>query len=171
MQMLALAATLLLAGEPAPAAGGTPVLDPNVCDNKPVVMVIDGSLKDRDRLAGYAKAIRDSGLYDKLGGYYINNPRTVAVFEGTPPPERSILLVRFPCYAHARAFWYSKQYQEQIIPLRQNPSAGDFLVTVHAENAVPAYLNGRVSTGAYAPVDPAVAAAIPRLSPPGAAAR
>jgi uncharacterized protein (DUF1330 family) len=169
--MLALAATLLMAGEPSPAAGGTPPLDPNVCDNKPVVMIVEGKLKDRERLAGYAKAIRDSGLYEKLGGYYINNPRTVAVFEGTPLPERSILLVRFPCYAHARAFWYSKEYQERIVPLRQNPSAGDFTVTVHAENAVPAYLGGRLTPGSYAPASPDVAKAIPQITPPAATSR
>ena len=70
--------------------------DPDQCDNKPVIMVVEGRTIDLDRIVTYGKAIRDSGLYPKLGGYYIDRPRPIAVFEGTSPPERSVLLVRHP---------------------------------------------------------------------------
>ena len=106
---------------------------PGVCDGKPVIMLIAGDIKDRDRLQAYGAAIRDSGLYDKLGAYYINVPRVLDVFEGTPPPGQSMLMVRFPCRAHARAFWYSREYQEKLKPLRLDPSAGDFTVTLYSE--------------------------------------
>jgi catechol 2,3-dioxygenase-like lactoylglutathione lyase family enzyme/uncharacterized protein (DUF1330 family) len=132
-----------------PSSAPVPALDPNRCDNQPVIMVVSGQLKDRARLAAYAKAIRDSGLYDTLGGYYLASPRSVATFEGTVSPDASTLLVRFPCLAHARTFWYSTRYQRDIVPLRMNPSAGDFTVTVHPEVAPPQYMTGRLQPGGY----------------------
>ena len=151
-------------GFAAPAASA-PSLDPEVCDNHPVVMVVAGLLKDRPRLGAYAKAIRDSGLYDKLGGYYLNSPRSVATFEGVSPPEASTLLVRFPCLAHARTFWYATQYQRDIVPLRMNPSAGDFTVTVYPEITPPPYMTGRLQPGGYSwTPGPEVARAVPQVS-------
>lgn len=149
---------------PAPAAMA-PTLDPDRCDGKPVIMVVAGVLKDRARLGAYAKAIRDSGLYDVLGGYYMNSPRAVATFEGSPPPQSSTLMVRFPCLAHARTFWYSTKYQREIVPLRQNPSAGDFTVTVYPEIAAPAYMSGRLQPGGYAATPgPEVAKSVPQIA-------
>jgi uncharacterized protein (DUF1330 family) len=140
----------------APSAVAAPTMattapNPDVCDNRPVVMMVEGQIRDTSRLRVYAEAIRGSGLYPQLAGYYLISPRPVAVFEGTPPPERSLLAVRFPCLAHARAFWYSRRYQQEIVPLRSDPPAGDFLVTVHLELPVPAYLTGKVGDGAYVP--------------------
>jgi hypothetical protein len=57
--------------------------------------------------------------------------------------------VRFPCLANAQAFWNSKDYQERIKPLRLNPSAGDYLVTVYPEAPVSADLAGKVGDNAY----------------------
>ncbi len=143
---------MLLGAAPAPmippAASLAPP-DPVTCDNRPVVMVIDGKIRDSKRLAIYAEAIRASGLYPQLGGYYLLNPRPVAVFEGMAPPGRSILAVRFPCLAHARAFWNAKIYRDKIVPLRSNPPAGDFIVTVHMELPTPAYMQGRVAAAPY----------------------
>jgi uncharacterized protein (DUF1330 family) len=148
--MIALLALSVAAAVPSPVAIQSP---PNrdKCDNRPVVMVVEGHIRDAKRLGAYAAAIRSSGLYQKLGGYYVINPRPVALFEGAPAPERSILLVRFPCLAHARAFWNSREYREKIMPLRLNPSAGDFIVTVHMELPRPDYMAGRVGAGHFAP--------------------
>lgn len=141
---------LLGASPPVPApTAALPAPDPVVCDNRPVVMVVEGDIKDAKRLAGYAEGIRNSGLYQKLGGYYLVNPRPVATFEGSAPPTRSILAVRFPCLAHARAFWNSRTYREKLIPLRTNPSAGDFTVTVHLELPLPDYMKGRVAPARF----------------------
>lgn len=145
------------------AAGAAPAHE--TCDNKPVIMHVAGILHDRDRIIAYGAAIRASGLYEKLGGYYVNNPRSVAVFEGTPAPASSILMVRFPCLAHARAFWYSKTYQKTLKPLRQNPSAGDFTVTVYPEAAPPPGVAAQLQPGGYRrPADPAVLATIPQIA-------
>ena len=118
------------------------------CD-KPVYMVVAGPTHDRARMQAYAKAIFDSGLYQKLGGYYINAPVPLATFEGEVPPNQATLIVRFPCLANARAFWFSKEYQEKIKPLRLNPSAGDYTVTVYAEIPVRPDMAGKVGDAAY----------------------
>ena len=123
--------------------------DPARCDNRPVVMIVEGAIKDAKRLAGYAEGIRNSGLYQQLGGYYLVSPRPIATFEGSAPATRSILAVRFPCFAHARAFWNSRLYREKLVPLRSNPSAGDFTVTVHLELSLPPYMADRVAAGGY----------------------
>lgn len=172
MKPLALFLAFLIAGpaqaQPAPPiaapTASIPALDPKVCDGKPVIMVVRGMLKDRARLAEYAAAIRASGLYPILGGYYLNVPRAVAVFEGTPDPNDSIIMARFPCLAHARAFWYSIAYQETVKPKRLNPSAGDFLVTVYPELPIPEHMAGRVQPPVYTPSPgPEIAAAVPMV--------
>jgi uncharacterized protein (DUF1330 family) len=147
--MIALFAFAAVAAPTAPVAAPDPVK----CDNRPVVMMVEGATKDAKRLAVYAAAIRASGLYQKLGGYYLVNPRPVAVFEGVSPPERSIIAVHFPCFAHARAFWNSKEYREKIVPLRSNPAAGDFIVTVHMVLPVPDYAAGPSSTDGIAQIE------------------
>lgn len=132
------------------------------CDS-PVVMVIAGPTLDRARMAAYGRAIADSKLYEKLGGYYINVPRPLATFEGTPPAGYTVLMVRFPCLANAQAFWNSKEYQENIKPLRLNPSAGDYTVTVYPEAPMRADLAGKVGDNRYtADFD---ASAVPQAEP------
>lgn len=121
------------------------------CDANPVIMVVRGLITDRDRLMGYARALQASGLYPQLSGYYLNRPGAIAVFEGNPPPNESILMVRFPCLAHARAFWNARAYQDEVRPERLAPSAGDFTVTVYAEATLPDHMVGKVQPPDYAP--------------------
>lgn len=137
-----IAALIALAGAAAAPA-------PEVCDNKPVLMIVSGPTIDRARMIAYAKAIADSGMYQKLGGYYLNGPTPLDVLEGEPPKGYTNLIVRFPCLANARAFWHSREYQEKIKPLRLNPSAGDYVVVVYPEAAVRADMVGKVGDGAY----------------------
>jgi uncharacterized protein (DUF1330 family) len=112
-------------------------------------MVVAGPTHDRVRMQAYGKAIFDSGLYQQLGGYYINAPVPIATFEGEVPPTQVTLIVRFPCLANAKAFWFSKAYQDSIKPLRLNPSAGDYIVTVYAEIPVRADMTGKVGDAGY----------------------
>jgi uncharacterized protein (DUF1330 family) len=121
----------------------------DTCDNKPVYMVVAGPTHDRARMQAYAKAIGDSQLYQKLGGYYVNAPLPLATFEGQPDNGHATLIVRFPCLANAKAFWYSKVYQEKIKPLRLNPSAGNYLVTVYPEIPLRSDLAGKVGDNSY----------------------
>lgn len=160
--MIALA-LLAAATAATPAAPPAAPAAPGVCDNKPVYMVVAGPTHDRARMMAYGKAIQESGIYAKLGGYYVNGARPIAVFEGTPPPNLTTLIVRFPCLANAKAFWNSKVYQETILPLRLNPSAGDYTVTVYPEAAIAPYMTGKVGDGAYTGTFDA--AGIPQVAP------
>lgn len=121
---------------------------PAACD-RPVIMVVAGPTHDRARMLAYGKAIADSRLYQKLGGYYLNIPAPLATFEGNPPAGYTTLMVRFPCLANAQAFWNSRTYQEEILPLRQGPSAGDYIVTVYPEAPLREDMVGKVGDGAY----------------------
>jgi len=136
----------------------------STCD-QPVIMVIAGPTRDRARMQAYGKAIADSGLYKQLGGYYLNAPKAVAQFEGAPPAGYTTLMVRFPCLENARAFWNSETYQQQILPLRQNPSAGDYFVTVYPEIPLSEDMVGKVGDNGYrAEFD---AAAVPQVKGTG----
>ena len=127
----------------------TPAPAPEVCDNKPVLLIVSGPTRDRARMIAYARAIAESGMYQALGAYYLNGPAPLDVLEGTPPLGYTNLVVRFPCLANARAFWHSKAYQQTIKPMRLNPSAGDYIVAVYPEAAVRADMVGKVGDNAY----------------------
>lgn len=143
-----LATPLILASQALPPAATPPPPPQSTCD-QPVFMVVAGETLDRARMGKYARAIATSKIYEKLGGYYVNNPRPVAVFEGDPAPNEVVLIVRFPCLANAKAFWNSKVYQEEILPIRLNPSAGDYIVSVYAETAMPEYMVGHVQQNQF----------------------
>jgi catechol 2,3-dioxygenase-like lactoylglutathione lyase family enzyme/uncharacterized protein (DUF1330 family) len=119
------------------------------CDDKPVLMVVDGLTIDRSRMRAYTEALLSSGLYAALGGCYVNDPRAIASFEGRSAPDHSTLVIRFPCLANARTFWYSRTYQEKIKPLRLDPLAGDFKVRIFKEIPPARYMSGKVEAGRY----------------------
>jgi uncharacterized protein (DUF1330 family) len=133
--------------QPLPDSNAPPPSD-DICD-EPVLMVVAGPTHDRARMQAYGEAIARSGLYRQLGGYYVNSPRSVATFEGTPPPGFVTLIVRFPCLANAEAFWNSRVYQEEILPLRLNPSAGTYTVTVYPEAPLREDMVGQVGDNGY----------------------
>ncbi len=152
MKKLVLAAALMIAAQPVLARDDTARAGPpsqSTCD-QPVVMVVTGLTFDRKRMGEYARAIAESKIYEKLGGYYLSIPRTLAIFEGTEDERATTITVRFPCLENARAFWYSKTYQETILPLRQNPSAGDYSVRVYPEAPLREDMVGKVGDNAYA---------------------
>ncbi|QUL36985.1 DUF1330 domain-containing protein [Erythrobacter sp. JK5] len=143
--MISPALVLLLQGVPAGAAPPPPA---STCD-APVYMVVEGRTLDRDRMLAYGRAIADSEIYQKLGGYYVTMPRPLEVFEGDVSPDYVNLTVRFPCIENARAFWNSRVYQEKILPLRQNPAAGDYTVTIYAEAPLREDMVGRVGDNRF----------------------
>lgn len=133
------------------AAAPTVVAPPpqSTCD-APVYMVVEGRTRDRERMMRYGEAIAASRLYQELGGYYVTLPRPVEVFEGEVPPDYVNLTVRFPCIENARAFWNSRIYREDILPLRTLPeSAGDYTVAVFAEAPLREDMIGRVGDNRY----------------------
>jgi len=151
MKKLTLLAALMLTAQPALAqddgerAGSPPQ---STCD-QPVVLVVTGLTLDRERMGNYARAIAESKIYETLGGYYLNSPQTLAVFEGTQDTRATTITVRFPCFENAKAFWYSKIYQETIIPMRRNPNAGEYSVRVYPEAPVRSDMVGKVGDNAY----------------------
>ncbi|OBX17840.1 hypothetical protein A9995_14345 [Erythrobacter sp. QSSC1-22B] len=144
--MIWLTALALMAPNGPPA--DTPGPSHPACD-KPVLMVITGTTHDGVRMRAYGQAIADSKLYEELGGYYLNFPAPLAHFEGEAEPGHTTLIVRFPCIENARSFWYSRTYQEEIRPLRLDPSAGDYIVRVYAEAPMRGDLAGKVESNAY----------------------
>ncbi len=112
-------------------------------------MVVSGNTLDRKRMGAYAAALAKSGIYPEMDGYYLNAPRPIDVFEGDVTNNFVTLMVRFPSLEAARSFWESDVYQNEIKPLRLNPSAGDYTVTVYKEAALPDYMQGKVNANYY----------------------
>jgi len=147
--MISATLALMLQGVPAGVSqGGAPPPPQSTCD-KPVYMVVEGRTIDRARMGQYAAAIAKSEIYQKLGGYYVTVPRPIEVFEGEVEPDYVNLTVRFPCIQNARAFWNSEVYQNTIRPIRLNPSAGDYRVTIYAEAPMRADMVGRVGDARF----------------------
>lgn len=119
----------------APPPAAVPPAAAASCD-RPVLMVVQGRVTDRAKLAAYARRLRDTGIYVINEGYYVAAGRPIDLFEGEYPDDQSIIVARFPCLARARAFWYSELYQKEILPLREG--AGRFSVAVYAELPPPA---------------------------------
>ena len=120
------------------------------CDSeKPVIMLVAGRTLDPQRMRDYAIALGSSDLYPNARGYYLNIPRPVRVLEGTPDDDDVALMVRFPSECSAVNFWYDEFYQTEIKPMRLNPSAGDYVVTLYNEADLPPYMAGKVGDNAY----------------------
>ena len=144
--MIATALALTLQGV---APGMAPPPPASTCD-QPVYMVIEGRTLDRARMGEYARAIAESEIYQELGGYYVNVPRPLEVFEGEVEPDYVNLTVRFPCIENARKFWNSRVYQDEIIGIRQQPeSAGDYTVTIYAEAPLREDMVGKVGDNRF----------------------
>jgi uncharacterized protein (DUF1330 family) len=86
--------------------------------SRPVRMLVYGEISDREKFLDYVNAIGDAGLYPKTGGYYEAVSPALVIFEGNPPANRGVVIVRFPCEQAARDFWFSDEY-EAIKPIRE----------------------------------------------------
>ena len=104
---------------------------------QPVRMLVYGEVWDREKLGVYGRALAESGLYPKAGGYYEAITPPLAVFEGEPPETRGVIIARFPCLQAAKDFWYSDAYQA-IRPLRDG--VAEFEVVVLRAPPLPAYV-------------------------------
>lgn len=99
----------------------------------PVYMLVIGTITDREKMAQYQKALKDSGLYPENGGYYIAAGRPIDQFEEEWPDDQGMVMAKFPSLDHARKFWNSDVYQNEIKPLRDG--AGTFVVSVFPDVA------------------------------------
>jgi hypothetical protein len=120
------------------------------CDSEqPVIMLVAGRTLDAERMRDYAIALSSSDLYPNAQGYYLNSPRPIRVLEGAPHADDVALMVRFPSECSAVNFWYDDFYQTEIKPMRLDPSAGDYVVTLYSEADLPAYMAGKIGDNAY----------------------
>lgn len=113
-----------------------------VCGKDPVVMVVNGVTRDRSRMTLYGEALKASGLHERGGSYYLNDPRALRVLEGDRTKNHVTLLIKFPSECAAIRFWKSPVYQQKIMPLRRD--AGDFTIELYrlleVQGAIPILL-------------------------------
>ncbi len=109
---------------------------PSTCVD-PVRMLVYGEVTDRAAFGAYARALGESGLYPRNGGYYEAATPALEVFEGSPPRGRGVIIAQFPCLEAARRFWNSPEYA-QIRKLRAGVATFEVLVMPVAQK--PKYL-------------------------------
>jgi uncharacterized protein (DUF1330 family) len=99
--------------------------------NRPAYLVVVATISDPIKSRVYVDALRASGLYPALEGFYITFGQSPLVLEGSMFKERPIVIAKFPCSEAAQRFWYSDMYQKSILPLRDG--AGVFDVAIFEE--------------------------------------
>jgi uncharacterized protein (DUF1330 family) len=101
-------------------------------DSKPAYMLVIGQINDGKKMAAYQAALEASGLYAKNEGAYEVKGRPIEMFEGEWPSNQAVVIARFASAEHARNFWRSDTYQNEIKPLRAG--AGHFTVALFEES-------------------------------------
>jgi len=101
---------------------------------KPAIMIVEGDNQKPEQFEYYAETLRASGLYEKLGAYYVTVGDPNEVFEGEWIEQKFMVVVRFPCLQRAQQFWHSDTYKA-IKPLREG--AGDVRSLVFEEYEIP----------------------------------
>ena len=106
---------------------------------RPVFMVVIGEITDPQKMKAYSAALAESLLYEQHQGYYAAVGKPVEMFEEEWPSHQGLVLARFPSAEHARAFWNSDKYQNEIKPLRAG--AGRFTVGLFEELPIPGHID------------------------------
>ena len=106
---------------------------------RPVFMVVIGEISDPEKMKSYTAALAESLLYQQHEGYYAAIGKPVEMLEEDWPANHGIVIARFPSREHARRFWDSDTYQQEIKPLREG--AGRFTVALFDELAVPQHID------------------------------
>lgn len=86
--------------------------------DKAAYMLVTAKVKDGQKMGNYQKALMESGLYPKNEGFYLTKGRPIEIFEGEWPDNQAVVIAKFPSADHARNFWHSDEYQNQVKPLR-----------------------------------------------------
>lgn len=101
-------------------------------ETKPAYMLVVAKVTDGKKLKHYQGELMASGLYPRNEGEYLVKGRPLEMFEGDWADNQALVIARFPSAEHARQFWYSEQYQNDIKPLRAG--AGQFTVAIFEES-------------------------------------
>ena len=96
-------------------------------ETKPAFLLITARVTDRVKMAAYAKALDESGLYEAHGATFEFAGQPANRLEGWPDGVGAVLF-RFPSRTAAESFWFSAKYQDEIKPLRR--SAGTFQAAI-----------------------------------------
>ncbi|MDX2224398.1 MAG: DUF1330 domain-containing protein [Rhodospirillaceae bacterium] len=94
-------------------------------------LVVEIQNLDRTKSKPYGEALRRSQIVARHGGVYKFSGAPAAVLEGSWPEGRSLVVERYPCLDAIKQFWYSAEYQKDIMPLRAG--SGEYLVTAFEE--------------------------------------
>lgn len=94
---------------------------------KPAYLVVTANVTQPAAMGAYARALADSGLYERHGGHYLFIGKAAVPLEDWDAGT-SVVCAQFPSRAAAEAFWYDARYQTEIKPLRAG--AGDFHVAI-----------------------------------------
>lgn len=116
--------------------------------SEPVVMIVIGTVSeegfDWQHPSGrdYGEELRNSGLYERFGGYYMTSSKILETFENPYPKNRFTLIAEWPCLEAAQGFYYSPEYQD-ILQLREG--SGTFQFTVFPRETIEdmSYMQGR----------------------------
>ncbi len=97
---------------------------------KPAYLLVTAQVSDPVRMAAYARALAESGLYQRHGGHYLFLGKPATELEDWPAGG-SAVGAWFPSRVAAESFWADAQYQTEIKPLRAG--AGAFHVAIFEE--------------------------------------
>ena len=95
--------------------------------SRPAYLLVTARVTDGARMAAYARALAESGLYARHGGHYLFVGKAAKPLEDWPAGT-SVVCAHFPSRAAAEAFWADARYQHEVKPLRDG--AGDFHVAI-----------------------------------------
>ena len=90
----------------------------------------------------YGQELRNSGLYERFGGYYMTSSTILETLENPYPEKRFSLIAEWPCLDAARGFYSSPEYQD-ILKLREG--SGTFQFTVFPRETIEdmSYMSGK----------------------------
>jgi uncharacterized protein (DUF1330 family) len=129
----------LLALSTEPAGSATTGTLPNLAGiancTRPAYLVVWIDNLDRTKSAAYGDALRKTQIVPSYGGEYKATGKPSLLLEGTWPEGRAVVVEKYPCLEAIKTFWYSDQYQKEVMPLRAG--SGDYTVAAFEEYVKP----------------------------------
>ena len=130
----------LLALSTRSADGATGAVLPNLAGiancTRPAYLVVWIDNLDRAKSGPYGDALRKTQIVPSYGGEYKATGKPSLLLEGTWPEGRAVVVEKYPCLDAIKKFWYSDQYQKEVMPLRAG--SGDYTVAAFEEYMKPA---------------------------------
>jgi uncharacterized protein (DUF1330 family) len=102
---------------------------------RPAYLVVWIDNLDRAKSGPYGDALRKTQIVPSYGGEYKATGKPSLLLEGTWPEGRAVVVEKYPCLEAIKKFWYSEQYQKEVMPLRAG--SGDYTVAAFEEYVKP----------------------------------